>query len=545
MSRNAFARVVAGAVALLLLAGGVSRAQAPQQPASLRGVSVSQSQAGHSVVEVLFTGPVTARVADERGPDAVVRVNPARVSVSAVYPVSRHGIKEVRIRQAGPVEVEIRVVVSEPGAVKVEVGQADAPSERVALVLSRKRDAPEVALGPGGRGSAIGSAAEELPQGGGVLELVEGRSRLLAVPGLKRVAVSNPQVADVVTVSDRELVLNGLKPGEATLIVWQGQGSRMFTVSVAPAKPSEQEVALRAFRAMLPDGVRAIAVGRSLLLSGAVQDQVVKERILAAARAAVKDQLEVVDQIEVKDPIQVQLEVRIVEVSRSSLSELGLSWGMTFQPQAPSGGVFLAPVSTDRQFLQDAFYWIVSGGLFPPSGYELFFRLLALVQRGQARVVASPNVVTMAGKEAKLVVGGQIPVPGQGGNVEYRPFGVVVTATPEVDGSGRITLKLQASSSDLDFSRVVQVAGGQLPTLVDRSVSTQVSMASGEVLGIGGLIARVNQEILRKFPILGDIPILGELFRSRSYQTQETEVVFLVSPKILPSRAQGGQGGGR
>jgi pilus assembly protein CpaC len=218
---------------------------------------------------------------------------------------------------------------------------------------------------------------------------------------------------------------------------------------------------------------------------------------------------------------------------------------MTFQPQAPSGGVFLAPVSTDRQFLQDAFYWIVSGGLFPPSGYELFFRLLALVQRGQARVVASPNVVTMAGKEARLVVGGQIPVPGQGGNVEYRPFGVVVTATPEVDGSGRITLKLQASSSDLDFSRVVQVAGSQLPTLVDRSVSTQVSMASGEVLGIGGLIARVNQEILRKFPILGDIPILGELFRSRSYQTHETEVVFLVSPKILPSRAQDGQGGGR
>ena len=503
---------------------------------------MSQSREGHSVVEVLFTGPVTARAVDGRGPDAVVRASPARVSVGAVYPVNRHGIKEVRIRQAAPLEVEVRVVVSDPGAVKLEVAQAEAPSERVALVFSRRKDAPEVALGPGGRGAVIGSAAEELPQAGGVLELVEGRSRLLSVPGLKRVAVSNPQVADVVTVSDRELVLNGLKPGEATLIVWQGQGSRMFTVSVAPAKPSEQEVALRAFRAMLPDGVRAIAVGRSLLLSGTVQDQVVKERILAAARAAVKDQLEVVDQIEVKDPIQVQLEVRIVEVSRSSLNELGLSWGMTFQPEAPSGGVFLAPVSTDRQFLQDAFYWIVSGGLFPPNGYELFFRLMALVQRGQARIVASPNVVTMAGKEARLVVGGQIPVPGQSGNVEYRPFGVVVTATPEVDGAGRITLKLQASSSDLDFSRVVQVAGGQLPTIVDRSVSTQVSMVSGEVLGIGGLIARVNQEILRKFPILGDIPIIGELFRSRSYQTQETEVVFFVSPKILPSRGQGGQG---
>lgn len=517
--------LIRAASMVVTLAVAVAGAWAQQVPiARVQSVSVSVGSDGTAVVEVLFTSRVSAEVVSRSATEVRVRTTPATVSVPLFYPVHRGTVQAVRIERSGPMQVDIRVTVSG----EVEVRTPAEPSERLSVELSRRQGA-EVAVAPS---AARRSVAERLPDSGAPLELREGQARLLLVPGLRRVAVSNPSVADVVTVSDREIILNGLKEGEATLILWTAAGTTSHPVIVASARPSETDLALRALRAALPEGVRLLHVGRAVVLSGAVQDQIVRDRLVASVRAALKD-LEVVDQLDVRDPVQVQLEVRIVEVNRSSLRDLGVNWGMTFQPETPGGGVFLTPINTERQFLEQTFLWIVSGGIFPPEGYSLFFRLAALVQQGLARVLAAPNVVTMAGKEARLVVGGQVPLPSQNGGVEYRPFGVVLNSTPEVDPSGRITLKLHASSSDLDFSRVIQVAGGQIPALVDRSVSTQVSMMPGEVLGIGGMIGRTSQEVVSKIPILGDLPIIGELFRSRRFQTGETEVVFLVTPRIV------------
>lgn len=512
---------VAAVVLSLLLVASPAPAQ---QVARVLGVSVSVGREGTSVVDVRFSSRVTAEVVSDAPPEVRVRVRPAAVSVPLHYPVGRGGVGSVRIERSGPLQVDVVVLVSGP----VEVRLGSTASDRLSVELFTRPAGAQVALGPGG----ARSVAERLPDSGTELEIREGHARLLLVPGLRRVAVSNPQVADVVTVSDRELLLNGLKPGEATLVLWTSSGTSSYPVRVVSGKPSEAEIAMQAVRAMLPEGVRLISLGRAVVLTGVVRDQLTRERTVAAVKAALKD-TEVVDQIDVRDPIQVQLEVRIAEISRNDLREVGLNWGMTFQPEAPSGGVFLAPVSTDRQFLEQTFLWIVSGGILPPDGYTLFFRLAALAQQGRARIVAAPNVVTLAGREARLVVGGQIPLPSQNGAIEYKPFGVVINATPDVDSTGRVTLRLQASSSDLDFSRVVQVAGSQLPALIDRSVSTQVSMMPGEVLAIGGLLARVNQEVLTKIPILGDLPIIGELFRSRRYQSNETEVVFFVTPRLV------------
>ncbi len=504
-----------------------------EQAHRIRGLTVTVAEKGAVYVELVATGPVSARGPFLEPGRVVYEVGPVLISAPLVYPVGRSGVREVRVDGAGGLKAKVTVLVDREVTAELKVE----PAERVVLGLFPR--VPEPALAQRAPSSpAPPRLPEALPDPSQEIRLVEGHARLFATPGLVRVAISNPKVADVVTVTDRQLLLNGLAAGESTLVVWlRDRAPLSYTVRVLPSKPDEREVLLSAVRAAMPQGVTAAFVGNALVLSGYVGTQYDRKRAVDVAKAAAKDKAEVVDLIEVRSPVQVMLSVRVAEIELSALKDLGVEWGMFWPPQqiqsfggAPviisQGG---PPPTTPQLFL----FYLTGGVARPLPGGDFFFRLGLLVQRGKARILATPNIVAMAGQEARLVVGGQIPLPTGQGGVEYKPFGVVLNTTPEVSGGGRITLKLEISNSDLDFSRAVTVQGASLPTLIDRRVSTSVSLMDGETLGIGGLVSHITQEQIRKIPILGDIPIIGELFKSRSFQERRTQAMFFVTPQIL------------
>jgi pilus assembly protein CpaC len=494
------AALAAAAVALL-------QAAALAQPARVVFMSLSGSGEAYRV-EVFTSLPVEAERTGQEAGRSVWRLRPAHLSAPL-----RHSRGQVAVSasQAGPAEVEVSI--SHPAGWAGEAGAG-----RTGVTF---RVGPAAAHARPGQTPQPGAASEEIT-------LRKGHGTLLRVPGLVRVMVANPKVADVAVVSASEVVLTAVDVGETTLFLWGAGGLRRHTVRVVAADPSASEAAAEMIRAMAPT-VQVSQVGSALVLSGQVDTQLDRQRLVRAAQAAVKEsKLEVVDLLEVRSPVQVRLEVRVAEIGITDVRSLGVTLGMlTPEGQALPQGVFA---------------WLVSGGILQPVG-DLLAQITALVQAGKARVLAAPNVVTESGQEARIVVGGQLPVPGGGGGqqgqqggggVEFRPFGVVLNATPEVTASGAVRMKLDVSNSELDFSRTVNVQGSQLPTIIDRSVRTTVVMRPGDSLVLGGLVSHVTQEVVRKFPILGDLPVIGELFRSREFQERVTEAVFVVTPMVLP-----------
>ncbi|MDI6772840.1 MAG: hypothetical protein QME77_09680, partial [bacterium] len=325
-----------------------------------------------------------------------------------------------------------------------------------------------------------------------------------------------------------------------TVLVWlRGRDAISFTVEVGTGVPSERDRIVEILEKVggVTDPIRAVWIGTALVLTGTVRNQVIRDNLQAIASSAIRGMrdVSVVNQIEVRDPIQYKVAVRVTEIDNNALKELGVQWGMYWKGivQDPATGAYV--VAPDGTFpdlrLGMLLFGLSGGGIMPLSGAQIAAQLLPFVQRGQATMLASPSVVTLAGKQAQIVVGGQIPVPGGNGTVEYRPYGAVLKFTPEHTGEGRLSLTLEASSSQLDWSNMVEVSGSRMPALIDRRVITQVSLQVGETFALGGMVAHVRQEWVQQIPILGSLPILGVLFRIKRFQERRSEVLFFVTPE--------------
>ena len=173
-----------------------------------------------------------------------------------------------------------------------------------------------------------------------------------------------------------------------------------------------------------------------------------------------------------------------------------------------------------------------------------FFRTITLaptlnllVQEGHARVLSAPDLVTLPGNEATFLVGGQIPIPFSTGlgqvSIVYKEFGVQLHVTPQLLGNGAVQAKIEPDISDLDFQDGVSENGFLIPALKESRLSTNVIAQAGQSIIMGGMVRRVEQRTIQKIPILGDIPILGNLFRSVNYQNQQSDVVFVLTPNII------------
>ncbi|MCX5908021.1 MAG: type II and III secretion system protein family protein [Deltaproteobacteria bacterium] len=376
------------------------------------------------------------------------------------------------------------------------------------------------------------------------LELTVGKSVIIAAPApVRQVSLASPEIADALVISPQQVYLTGKAPGTTTVTVWETEDkvSAVVLLEVSPDISRFKEALYK----ILPEEkeVQVTATHESITLSGNVSSATSLSQVLAMAEAYFPKK--VINVLQVSGVHQVMLEVRVSEMSRSLLKRLGFNFNyigsngqnigmsmlnnLTKLPQAgfPASGVEVSDKITGIfRFLKGGVSWTAF--------------IDALKEEGLIKVLAEPTLITLSGKNASFLAGGEFPIPipqssGAGFivTITYKPFGVGLNFTPTVLSGNRINLQVAPEVSELDFSQAVTISGFVVPSLTTRRVSTNIELADGQSFAIAGLLKSDVREIVSKFPVLGDIPILGALFRSTSFQKNETELIIIVTPHLV------------
>ena len=379
-----------------------------------------------------------------------------------------------------------------------------------------------------------------------LITVARGNSQVVtSATNLERVLIGNPEVADVVAVSARDIVVNGVSPGTTTLLFWETSGlRRTYTVRVTLDAATIDSELDRLFR---NEDLDATAVGNTLILTGETQAPGVAERAVSVA-SSLEAEASIFNQIVVPDRGQVLLRVRVAEVTRNALQDLGASFsrvdplnirgadeGSISSGANPPSGQFLSdPLGPDGTF-SDA----VNFFLFHDSSNLTAF-IQALRAQGTFRSLAEPNLMTVPGETASFLAGGEFPYPViQAGSatgavtIQFQEFGVRLGFTPTLTNSGAIRMAVEPEVSSLDFTSGLEISGFQIPALLSRRASTVVEIQEGQTFAIAGLMDNQISESVSSVPFLGDIPILGSLFRSTNYQQSRTELLVLVTPYLV------------
>ena len=358
-----------------------------------------------------------------------------------------------------------------------------------------------------------------------------GQSRTVNMSGLQRAAIANPDVADVVVVSSSELILVGKQTGTTTLIIWSNMGRQTYQVEVAANDPA---IANEIKRVLGYPDIRVVKVNKTVILEGTVNDQYQRARAEKIA-AAYGDK--VVNLLEIAKPIQIKIEAKIVEISRNKTDKLGLQY---YSTNTANPGIFFAG-QYQNSVLQGTAISLGNMGAVAPLNTQLNL----LLQNGFAKLLSQPNMVTLSGEKANILVGGQIPVPvsnmaGQV-SIEWKDYGIKLEISPEASLDGIITSKVKAEVSAMEWNnpttKIKLGSNIEIPSNRMRKAETAIALASGQTMAIGGLIANDITRDVTKIPFLGDLPVIGQLFRSTSFIKGETELIILVTPTIVDPQA--------
>jgi pilus assembly protein CpaC len=386
------------------------------------------------------------------------------------------------------------------------------------------------------------------------VRLMVGRSMILDLgTPIARVSLTSADIADAMVTSPNELLINGKMPGTISMFVWDRSGGiRRFEVVVQRdlARLNEQ------VKSLFPgETIAAASNGKSLILSGSVTSKEVAERAIDVAAGYVDKKEEVVNLLQVREGLasnQVLLRVRFAEVSRTALMELG-----TQLFTGPNGYKSVIGRTTTQQQPAPTFDAQGSGSnvltfsdfmnvfLFDAK-HSLGVDIKALQTKGLFQTLAEPNLVAESGKEASFLAGGEFPVPvaqgSSGGavaiSVTFKEFGIRLNFTPIVNGD-RVHLKVRPEVSTLDFANGVSLNGFRIPALSTRRAETELELMNGQTFAIAGLLDNTVTNTMQKIPGIGDIPILGQLFKSRVSQKEKTELVVMITPEILPRNSSG------
>jgi pilus assembly protein CpaC len=371
------------------------------------------------------------------------------------------------------------------------------------------------------------------------------------------ITVGDPEVADVNPLTDRALSILGKKSGTARVSIY-AEGRKLIGVFDVEVRQDISLLAAELTRRFPNAKLKVTAVNNRVLLSGTASDGPTVDKAVAIVKQFGMD---VINSVQVLQPQQVVLEVRFVEAARQASRELGVQWNVFTQninanignrvPAAQLPVTQLGPnvAQTAGTITPIAIAGVLSGtapfgvmvGQMVRAGLQTDVIINALEQKGLARSLAEPNLVALSGDTASFLAGGEFPVPVPGAlgqvSIEYKRYGVGLAFTPTVLSDGLINLKIEPEVSQLDFSHPVQVAGISVPPLIVRRASTTVELRDGQSFVIGGLLQSNGQNSLSQLPWLGDIPILGALFRSATYQKNETDLAIIVTPRLVrPTR---------
>jgi pilus assembly protein CpaC len=367
---------------------------------------------------------------------------------------------------------------------------------------------------------------------------------------IARVAVGAPEIADVLTLSPTEVLINGKGPGETSLILWDKRGGRQFfNITVRPSSAASTDTmdAVRRELAMELPGqtLRVTAENNMVFLRGNVKNLTSSARAVQIASTGGK----VVNLLNVNVPEadpQILLKVKFASVDRSKERQLGINlfssgFGNTIagtttgQFSPPSVGLPAAGAAATASLPALNLF-----AFFP--GLNLGANIEALEQRGVVEVLAEPNVMAVNGKEASFLAGGEFPYPvaqaGSGGgaatiSIMFKEFGVRLNFIPTITPRGTIRLQVAPEVSALDFTNAIEIAGFDVPAITVRKVKTEVELSDGQSFVLGGLLEKNENEAFQKIPFLGDIPILGKFFQSMQRTKTDTELVIIVTPEIV------------
>lgn len=461
-------------------------------------------------VFLLLAGGVTAQ--EQSAPAAPVA--PAAQSAAPSQPPTEHSTVPAQAPAAGAPNVEHQMAVRATAADSSGAGAASFQKEEQGV--------------PG--------------EGPNTIHLIVGRSSFISTKSrLRRVYVSNPEVLDAINTSPTEVVITAKIPGTSTFALWNEGGE--FTVYTVLADLYLAGLSDMLAQALPGDHVEAKAEEGRIHLTGVVGSE---SAAIEAGHLASSYSKEVVNAL-VIDPRhqpQVQLQVRFAELDRSKLNQFGFNFLSAGQNLATTTTGAFGPAAPAQNSSGNTFEL----GLADLLNLFYFNRALnigatvkLLQQKGILELLAEPTLVTISGQPAKFLAGGEFPYPViQGSNggftsvtIQFRPYGVKLEFTPFVNPDGTIRLRVNPEVSSLDYANAVTISGYTIPAISTRHAETEIELQSGQSFGISGLLDHRVTDTLGKIPGISEIPVLGQLFRSKNLNHSISELIVIVTPTIV------------
>jgi pilus assembly protein CpaC len=400
------------------------------------------------------------------------------------------------------------------------------------------------------------AASSCLAQTGGAraITLVEGRGELLQFQrDVQKVALAEPKIADAVVLSPREVMVNAKTPGHTTLLIWEtGSDPARYEIEVAKDNSDWDS-----FRTLIQESANGGAVtvtgsGETIVLAGTVKSADDSKRLAGLAQTRAKTVINLLKAPPPPDPRQVLLQVKFAAVNRVALTQVGFNLFSTSDKMIGGTGTeqFASPRFSQLQLQNNqlpsttvSFSDLLNLFAFRPD-LNIGATIRALEEHDLLQILAEPNLICEEGKDASFLAGGSFPFPTitttpTGGatapvvTVQFKPFGVKLDFTPTITPLGAINLKVAPEVSSLDFSNAVTLQGFTIPALAQRRAETEVLLKDGESFAIAGLINNQVTEVMNKVPGFGDIPVLGKLFRSRSTQKSNDELLVVITPHFV------------
>lgn len=392
------------------------------------------------------------------------------------------------------------------------------------------------------------------PTAARALSLIEGTGELLQFDrDIERVAIAEPKIADAVVVSARDVMVNAKGPGQTTLVVWEG-GMAPTRYDIRVRKDTNDLDAMHAhlvasLKAALPESsVDFSGDNDSMVLTGRVASAQLSKRAEAVAGVYSK---KVVNMLQVGDPRQILLEVKFADVDRTALSQFGFNLlsrnsttlGATSTQQYPEPLFTQLGATSGVQNTALNLTNLLNLFIYRPD-LNIGATIQALSQQNLAQILAEPNLIVVEGSEASFLAGGEFPFPTITSTpttgsiapvvtVQFKKYGVQLNFTPTGTASGAINLKVKPEVSALDFNNAVTVDGVLIPAISSRVAETEVVLKDGESFAIAGLIDNRVTQVMNKIKGLGDIPIIGQLFRSQSSSKTADELMVVVTARFV------------
>ena len=370
------------------------------------------------------------------------------------------------------------------------------------------------------------------------INVLVGQSKLITFSSpIERFSVSNPEIAEAVLVGSNQVVVNGKAFGQINFISWE-KGTGRFLVFDVYVRTNLSLIDSQ-IRALFPkDDIRLSQANGSVVLSGSVSDPKIALQAESVVQAAGFKTVNLLES-PVKNQTQVQLQVRVAEVNRNKLRELGSSY---LYQSSPGSGAFASGggpgnLSDATGLLRSTFSGL---NLFVLGG-NMATMIKAMQTNGALRSLAEPNLIAMNGQEASFLAGGEFPIPilqssavgGNGVTIVFKEYGVRLSFKPTIIDEDHIRLELEPEVSTLDTANGVRFDGFLIPALRTRRAKTGVELRDGQSFALAGLLDNSETQSMSKIPGIGDIPILGNLFRSKSFQKNETELMFIVTAQMV------------